>query len=425
MNPTDNQNPNIPQVHGEPLQVAPVPVNQAFPAQENTYQPAQVPQATQINPGLPLDNSLPVASQAQSQSFGQPIASQPSPIQPVQQNTPQPVSQPLDTTLQNRFSPNAASPVQSIPNAATTPQTTEANYPQTTPANNSLVTEFPGQNITQNTTNTTANPNPTAQGQPGVADGSNKSPLVTLAAQLTFGGKPDSDAPKTPTMKVIGIVIIVISILLSGGIVFATVHVQQARANLKEKYGTARNSKKSDVDKAIKASGPDMQPLSEGNKLDVSKLFNQTLGAHKQDIKGELNKQINMSNGVSFAVTSVEKNWPSTSSYTKPAPGNEFMKVDVMAGYRGSSETGRFYSTSLRLKNSTGEMQDSRYVSSYGSAKQNGLDSSSSLNPGDTISGWIVFEIKKNETPLTLVYSSTFYDSNFKEQTMKVSIEVK
>lgn len=425
MNPTDNQNPNISQAPGEPLQASPVPVNQALPAQENTYQPAQGPQATQVNPGLPLDDSPHVASQAQSQSFGQPVASQ-SPIQSTQQNTPQPVSQPLDTTSQNQFSPSITNPVQSVATPATTPQATNANYPQATPVNTNLVTEPPGQNITQNTTSPTANPNPITQGQPDVADGNNKSPLVTLAAQLTFGGKPDSGTPKTPTMKVIGIVIIVISILLSGGIVFATVHVQQARANLKEKYGTARTSNKADVEKAVKASGPDMQSLSEGNKLDVSKLFNQTLGAHKQDIKGELNKQINMSNGVSFAVTGVEKGWipPGDEDYYKPSSGHEYIKFAVTVGYRGKTGSISFSSsTGLRLKNSAGGLQDAKYIPA--TVLSNDLETYSRLNPGDFKSGYVIFEIKENESPISLVYAGQYYDHDFQQQTIRASIEVK
>ncbi len=252
-----------------------------------------------------------------------------------------------------------------------------------------------------------------------------KTPLVTLAAQLTFRGS-EEQKPKSLIAKIFGIIMIIIALAASAGCIYATQHIKGARQAIKEYSNPYAAKKESDTKKAIKESGPDTQKLN-GDKLDLSKLFEASIAEHAQDIKGKVKEQINISDGVSFAVTGIERGWSTGDDYYKPSKNKEYIKVAVTAGYRGKTGSGSVSDSSFKLLNSKGGLQDNRYLSDKLLPDNELSSGSTTLNPGDAHSGWVVYEIDKGEQ-VTLVYEKKGYsyaDGTSKEFIMKGSVELK
>lgn len=231
---------------------------------------------------------------------------------------------------------------------------------------------------------------------------------------------------KRPPSKVMMIATIVLTVATIGLNSYGAVHVFMVRKN---KYGFAADAQKQKKDiaqKAIEASKPETEKRSDG-KLNVSKLFNADSALRQQDIKAGFKEQLNMANGISFMVTDVEHGWLRQGQYSsKPAAGKEYIKIGVVVGSRAEEGTLSIYASSFKMINSKGGLQDSKYASES-DLPNNGLANSVSLNPGDQVSGWIIYEIDKNETPLTFVYEAKGFGcpgNNDKDCLMKGSVKL-
>ncbi len=260
--------------------------------------------------------------------------------------------------------------------------------------------------------------------QPLIQTTNKKPPLVTLVAKLTFRGD-NNRGPQTLFTKIFGIVLVVIALAGSGANIYAAKHVQDSRQALKEYSNPNAAQKEKDKKKAIEDSAIEIQDLKDG-KLDVSKLFDSELAKRPQDIKGEKNKQINLSNGVSFAVLDVKRGWDSGDQYNKPASGKEFVLVKITGGNRSKSGSRSITGYDFKLLNSKGGLQDSKYLRT-GAISDNGFEDSGSLSPGDIRTGYVLYELDINEKAV-LIFEDKGFDyengNNGKEFLIKASMEI-
>ncbi len=257
-----------------------------------------------------------------------------------------------------------------------------------------------------------------------IDNGAKKTPLVTIAAQLTFKGD-EAQKPKTLAGKIFGIIIVIVALVGAGGSVYAAQYVKNARQLTYEEQNPSAAKLESDIKQAIKDSGPDTQDGIDG-KVDVSKLFDARLGQHEQDVKAAQNKQINISNGFSFMVTGVERNWNTGSKYKVPNKGKEFVKIAVSVGSR--SKNGYQIGTNIGFNavNSKGGVLEEETLSKTIIPDNELVNNSDSMNGGDVRNGWVVFEVDQGEK-ITLVYESTGTTSGDPEQKefiMKGSVEI-
>ena len=137
----------------------------------------------------------------------------------------------------------------------------------------------------------------------------------------------------------------------------------------------------------------------DGDSLDLSPLIDDASRKIKdQTIKAKVHQQLNLSPGLSYMITKVERldTLPGLSQYDQLAPGKEFVKATVVVGNHTKSDV--FYASNLNLhiRNSAGGVQDSTYVSREVLPGQ--LNSmSTEISGGKQLTGVVVFAVDKSE----------------------------
>jgi len=128
--------------------------------------------------------------------------------------------------------------------------------------------------------------------------------------------------------------------------------------------------------------------------LDVSHLIDTGSSIKSQDIKARLNQQVNLSNGVSYMVTKVERNFVSTSPLLKAGKNKELVKVSVVFGNRDKSNSNYVGTTFVKLINSAGGLVTAEFTTSddFSDAYE-----ATDIAPGKQISGALVYEVDKGE----------------------------
>lgn len=393
-------------------------MNPDDPQTQNSNSPQQ-PQTSNSLPVVVVSPQVQVASpeidsvQPENSSVSQPVPLQPQVVQP---NIAQPL---VDTPIIT--SPQVQPPAPVLPNPAT-PEPAVSNLPvQPTVTSSSpekVITQVPqAQSPVQ-----TPVSNIGMQSSIPATPQDKKTPLVTLAAQLTFGGTDDKK-PKTLVGKIIGVVVMIIAVAATAGSMYGARHVQAARHEIHQISNPYAAKRDDDKKKAIKESGPETQDGKDG-KVDVSKLFSADIAQHPQDITAKYDKQINLANGLSFMVTGSERGWDTKDQYTQPAKGKQFVKIALSTGYRGKTGTKYISTYEFKLKNSKGGLQDARTIGGE-ILPNNDLEiSSGSLNPGDKREGFVVYEIDKDEA-VTLVFESKGYDDKGSDFVMRGSVDIK
>ncbi len=354
------------------------PQNNPAPVPNQPVQPAVTTQPTVVPPQM-----QPAASQA--------------PMQPVQPVAQQPMAQPQTAAPQQ---PQPMQPAMAMPQ-----QPVAQQMPMAQPM-------APAQVMPQQ---------PMAPQSPMPGQPVPPAPVGGPAAAPAYGQHPRSKG-----LKIATIVLTVIAILVCS---YGAFHVFQVR---KAKYGFAANqdkARKEQIKKAVEASKPETEKRTDG-KLNLSKLFDNEKSPHDQDINAGLNEQVNMADGFSFMVTGVEHNYVRPLDYeTQAAPGKEYIKVAIVIGNRAEQGTISFYSINLSLLNSKGGKQDPVAISDK-DIPNNGLSDYSqniNLNPADQRSGWIVYEVDKGETPISIHYEQKGYacaSNNDKDCLMKGTVKI-
>lgn len=204
---------------------------------------------------------------------------------------------------------------------------------------------------------------------------------------------PNPDAKR----RKIGLIIIalVVLIIIGGGFLLAS----------------KGNNPVSDIANSIGGSG-EVVDRSDGT-LDLSNLTDTQKTIKNQDLKAKLNQQINLSNGMSYMATGVERNFVANSEFLKAADGKELIKVDLVVGNKDKQNSLYVYYGFFSIKNSAGGLQKPLY------ADERDITEpliSGELASGKQIKGAIVFEVDKDEQIDFLITEDKYENYSTKDQ---------
>lgn len=214
------------------------------------------------------------------------------------------------------------------------------------------------------------------------------------------------DMPKRQFPKLAIIISSAAIVLLIGGGFLA---IQLFKS---DSSGSSNNSQ----NKAVASKEVDTQARTDGT-LDLSNLVDYRQVIKTQNISAGLNQQVNLSDGISYMVTGIDRNATIDNKYYKPGTGKEFVKVNVVVGNRRNSGSIYLGGSDFKLKNSAGGLQNYKFISeSYAP----GVLVSTDVESGKQISGFVVFEVDSNETLASIVTSESYSNSSTGE---KVTID--
>lgn len=151
--------------------------------------------------------------------------------------------------------------------------------------------------------------------------------------------------------------------------------------------------------------------------LDLQPLIDEQKTITAQNLTAKLNQQVNMSDGMSFMVTKVERDWQSGDKYDKPKAGNEFVKLTMVVGNRTIDDT---ISNGFKLKNSAGGEQNDEFISEDVLPDQ--LRILSDIASGKQQTGTMVFEVTKGEQGLSLVYSEKYRPLGSEDESKNIEV---
>jgi hypothetical protein len=139
--------------------------------------------------------------------------------------------------------------------------------------------------------------------------------------------------------------------------------------------------------------GSDVTDRNDGT-LDLGSLIDKDVAIKSQSLTGKLNQQINLSDGLSYMVTKVERDVASPSKFVKVDAGKELIKVTLVVGNRAKSGDLYVYSSTFQVKNSAGGLQASEFITDDEAAD---VLSNVTVNPGKQTTGTLFFMVDKGE----------------------------
>lgn len=243
--------------------------------------------------------------------------------------------------------------------------------------------EQPGSNVTS--------PNPAPQ--PAAGPGLTPPPAAGPTPPVSPG---PGNGPRRTMVTVLLVVVVVLALLgLAAAMLMgsdskkdATSSGQQAGANNDGAAGTEETAVTDRTD----------------GKLDLSTRIDKPANPAAQDVSAKLNQQVNLGDGFSYMVTSVQRNWPSADPSTQPASGNEFVRLNVVIGNR--YKTGNFSfssSNTFKVQDASGNLTASTFVDT----PEESL-TGQALAPGQQVSGFMIFEVPKDSAVPYLVTSKQY-----------------
>lgn len=128
--------------------------------------------------------------------------------------------------------------------------------------------------------------------------------------------------------------------------------------------------------------------------LDLGSLINSQETIKSQDLKAKQDQQVNLSNGTSYMVTSVERNYVGSSSLLKPKADKEFVKVNLVVGNRNKEDKLLIASTMFKAKNATGGLVTAEFVSA---SEVSDYIRGKEVEPGKQVKGSLIFKVDKDE----------------------------
>lgn len=253
---------------------------------------------------------------------------------------------------------------------------------------------------------------PVGPPQPG-AGGFQPGPQPTPdgGAPIPPYGTPDAGPQPGGSKKWLPIVIIVGAIILVVGGYFAWKAMQGSDTS--EQNGSADQA----AETASYSDIAETEALKNG-VLTLSPTFNAAESIKSQTLSASVGEQVNASDGMSFAVSKVERNWASPTG-VKPLSGYEFVAVTVVYGNRDNSRTKTIPGSTFRLYDSADEAQG---TSLEMPTTQEGNFEATPIAAGEQRTGTLVYEVKQDTTPLTLVYDEEYVSSVSGNVTIEVRV---
>lgn len=111
--------------------------------------------------------------------------------------------------------------------------------------------------------------------------------------------------------------------------------------------------------------------------------------------------------GKEVTVTKVKRNYNTGNNFFTPKSGNEFVKVYIKIVNTSESEAS-INSLDFKIQNSKGVISSCSIVT--GDSAEDEL-SFSTLAPGGTTEGAVIFEVPKNDSELKLIYNPSFFSN--------------
>lgn len=178
------------------------------------------------------------------------------------------------------------------------------------------------------------------------------------------------------------------------------------------------NNPISSLTNAVKGDS-DVVSRSDGT-LDLSKLIDDQTTIKNQDIKAKLNQQVNLSDGTSYMILSVARNFTTDSIFLKAGSGKELVKVSLVIGNK--KKEGNLYADAsiFKIKNSAGGLQEPVYANSSDLAD---AINSQDVAPGKQLKGSIVFEVDKDE-PINAILTSDQFKNYSTNENVTINSEV-
>ncbi len=139
---------------------------------------------------------------------------------------------------------------------------------------------------------------------------------------------------------------------------------------------------------------PDVMDRPDGT-LDLSNLIDTDKTIKNQSIKAKIKQQVSLSDGLTYMVTAVERNYVSSSKYFKPNAGKEFVRVSFVVGNRDKKTSLYLSSSQFKAKNSAGGLRAAEYATDEDVAD---AMVAQEIDGGKQVKGSYVFQVDKGET---------------------------
>lgn len=139
-----------------------------------------------------------------------------------------------------------------------------------------------------------------------------------------------------------------------------------------------------------------------------------------ETVEGNIGKQVSTSDGLVLKVTNIERNFQHKDENFKLAEGKELVKVNFLIGNITKEKAKDVASSSFKLENAAKAQLLQSNVQGYGDKFD-----SKKLDPGAQSKGSIVYEVNKDEKPLSLVREQRYLISGQnREVTIRIVIEL-
>ncbi len=156
--------------------------------------------------------------------------------------------------------------------------------------------------------------------------------------------------------------------------------------------------------------------------LDLSKLIDMQTTAKEQTITAKLMQQVNLSDGMTYLVKNVERNYVSPSKYVAAGTGKELIKVNVVVGNRKNSGSIYFSTTTFQAVNSAGGRISAEFVTRDSVP---GAFVGTELDPGKQYSAFLLYEVDKDEKVSALTTEEKYENYSTKEKiTLKSEVSL-
>lgn len=222
-----------------------------------------------------------------------------------------------------------------------------------------------------------------------------------MGPQAPLGPSPTTGGNKSKAPLVVGIVVgAIVLISLLGGAAYVVLNKQNKSSASK----TSGSNSTSQTDGSASNSSGDVVDQKSGT-LDLSNLIDGQQSIKEQDLQAKQNQQVNLSDGTSYMVTSVDRNYTPASRYLRASNGKELIKVNLVVGNRKQTGNRYFSSSYFKLKNSAGGLQTAKYVSQSDVPDALG---SQDVAPGKQAKGSIVYEVDKDEKVGAITTQDTY-----------------